>query len=379
MSKESDAEIRNRYFDTLFSDEKLIWMGQNTNHIPAHPAVTEAMITSITRGEYNAYAPPLGFESLRKAIVADLGVTGRALVTEGGVNALATLVRTKVRPGDTFVTSDPTWKWPGLFATQQGAEVVELPIFGPATGYKLTPEVLAAHVDDRCALIYLVDPNNPLGTTYDADELARFIEIAKSVGALLVHDCTYRDFAPDHVPAMRIDPENAVCSVSFSKWLGLAGMRVGALVGSDALIEDCAARSSSILGAGVVAQRGAEAGLRVKPEWMQTVRAINTTNQQMIRSAVAGIDGLDLLVWPSFANFLCIGTEGSGVTPEQLVEAYRQEGVMIRQGRYHTARFGGGFIKVSTTVPEDWAQRFCDLLPDMMTRAKGLTDVPALF
>ena len=54
---------------------------------------------------------------------------------------------------------------------------------------------------------------------------------------------------------------------------------------------------------------------------MKTVRAINTTNQQMIRSAVAGIDGLDLLVWPSFANFLCIGTEGSGVTPEQLVEA----------------------------------------------------------
>lgn len=27
---------------------------------------------------------------------------------------------------------------------------------------------------------------------------------------------------------------------------------------------------------------------------------------------------------------------------------------MIRQGRYHTARFGGGFIKVSTTVPGDW-------------------------
>lgn len=52
---------------------------------------------------------------------------------------------------------------------------------------------------------------------------------------------------------------------------------------------------------------------------------------------------------------------------------------MIRQGRYHTARFGGGFIKVSTTVPGDWAQRFCDLLPEMMKKARGLTDVPALF
>ena len=379
MTKDSDTEIRNRYFDTLFSDEKLIWMGQNTNHIPAHPAVTQAMIASITKGEYNAYAPPLGFEALRKAILDDLGVTGRALVTEGGVNALATLVRTKVHAGDTFVTSDPTWKWPGLFATQAGAEVIELPIFGPETGYKLTPEVLRANVDARCALIYLVDPNNPLGTTYDADELAQFIEIAKSVGALLVHDCTYRDFAPDHVPAMRIDPVNAVCTVSFSKWLGLAGMRIGALVGSEALIDECAAFSSSILGAGVVAQRGAMAGLEVKPEWMQTVRAINTANQQMIREAVARVEGLELLIWPSFANFLCIGTKASGVTPEQIVEAFRQEGVMIRQGRYHTARFGAGFIKVSTTVPESWAQRFCDLLPEMMTTARGLTDVPALF
>lgn len=315
MTSDSDTEIRNRYFDRLFSDENLVWMGQNTNHIPAHPAVTKAMTDSIAKGEYNAYAPPLGFEALRKAIVADLGVEGQALVTEGGVNALATLVRARVRPGDTFVTSDPTWKWPGLFATQAGAEVIELPIFGPETGYKLTPEVLEACVDRRCRLIYLVDPNNPLGTTYDAEELTRFIEIARSVGALLVHDCTYRDFAPGHVPAMRLDPDNAVCSVSFSKWLGLAGMRVGALVGSQALIDECAAWSSSILGAGVVAQRGAMAGLEVKQEWMQTVRVMNTANQQMIRDTVARCDGLELLVWPSFANFLCIGTEASASRP----------------------------------------------------------------
>jgi aspartate/methionine/tyrosine aminotransferase len=262
---------------------------------------------------------------------------------------------------------------------QAGAEMIELPIFGPETAYKLTPEVLKAHVDERCKLIYLVDPNNPLGTTYDVDELTQFIEIAKSVGALLVHDCTYRDFAPDHIPAMRIDPVNSVCSVSFSKWLGLAGMRVGALVGSQALIDECSPFSSSVLGAGVVAQRGAMAGLKVKSEWMQTVRSINTANQIMIRDTVARIDGLELLVWPSFANFLCIGTKTSGITPEQIVEAFRQKGVMIRQGKYHTARFGGGFIKVSTTVPEEWTQRFCDLLPEMMTKARGLTNVPALF
>ncbi len=72
----SDLLARNRYFDGLASTPGLMWMGQNTNHIPAHPAVREAMVASIEAGEYNAYAPPLGFEALRAAIVADLGVPG---------------------------------------------------------------------------------------------------------------------------------------------------------------------------------------------------------------------------------------------------------------------------------------------------------------
>ncbi|WP_236638006.1 hypothetical protein [Mangrovicoccus ximenensis] len=85
----ADLSVRNRYFDDLFSTPDLAWMGQNTNHIPAHPAVTAAMTASIEAGEFNAYAPPLGFEELRDAIVADVGVPGlEALVTEGGVNAL---------------------------------------------------------------------------------------------------------------------------------------------------------------------------------------------------------------------------------------------------------------------------------------------------
>lgn len=370
------AEDRNRYFDALSADDTLIWMGQNTNHIPAHPAVTEAMIAAIRSGAFNAYAPPLGFESLRAAIVADLGVAGRALVTEGGVNALATLCRARCRPGTTLVTSDPTWKWPGLFARQQGAEVVELPIFGPETGYKLTPDMLRRAVDGRCALIYLVDPNNPLGTTYTAEEIGDFLQIAREAGALLVHDCTYRDFAEGHVPALRLDPENAVCSVSFSKWLGLAGMRVGALVGAPALIEEVSGYASSILGAGVVAQRGAEAGLRVKAEWMETVLRINRANQEAVKAA-AEAAGLSVLVWPSQANFLCLGTPG--LAPEALVEAFRRRGIMIRQGTYHTARFGHSFVKVSTTVPEAWAARFCAELPGAIAEARSLTDIPALF
>ena len=70
-------ELRNQYFDRLFSTPGLRWMGQNTNHHPLPAAVTEAMIDCIRDDGFRAYAPPLGFEELRALIVADVGRPGR--------------------------------------------------------------------------------------------------------------------------------------------------------------------------------------------------------------------------------------------------------------------------------------------------------------
>lgn len=376
----SAALARNRYFDELAATPGLFWLGQNTNHIPSHPAVVEAMQRCIASGEYNAYAPPLGFEALRSAIVADLGTPGaEALVTEGGVNALAMICRARCRPGTTLVTTDPTWKWPCLFARQAGAEVIEIPIYDPACGYRLTVEALRAACDERTAIVYLVDPNNPLGTRYTRDEIEGFAAVARDCGALLVHDCTYRDFADGHHPALLASPEGAVVSLSFSKWLGLAGLRIGALVAAPALFEEFAARSSAVLGASVVAQRAAEAGLGVKAEWMAEVRRIDRGNKAAIHEAVAGVPGLALPVYPSHGNFLVVETVGAGIRPEALVACYRKHGIMIRQGSYHTERFGERFVKVSTSVPAAWVDRFCELLPAMVEEARGLNDIPAQF
>lgn len=375
----SSLNSRNKYFDELFATEGLLWMGQNTNHIPAHPAVKQAMIDSITALEFNAYAPPLGFESLRQAIVADLGLTDvEAVVTEGGVNALATICRARCRPGETLVTTDPTWKWPGLFARQQGAEVIELPIYDPATQYRLTPEALEKAVDARTAIIYIVDPNNPLGICYSKTEIEAFVKIAQRHGALLVHDCTYRDFADGHYPALNVSTDNVVLSMSFSKWLGLAGLRIGAFVAKPELAAEIAAFSTGVLGGSVIAQRAAIAGLKVKKEWMAEVRRINTANQDKLKSAVEA-QGFAVPIYPSNGNFLVIETLAAGVRPEALVAAAKREGIMIRQGTYHTERFGDRFIKVSTTVPAEWVDTLCAKLPELVATAKTLNDVDAQF
>ena len=69
-------------------------------------------------------------------------------------------------------------------------------------------------------------------------------------------------------------------------------------------------------------------------------------------------------------------TIDAGIRPEALVAAFQAEGIMIRQGTYHTKEFGDRFVKVSLTVPEEWADRFCELLPSMVDKARTIV-VPA--
>ena len=379
-SASSDAEARNQYFDRLFGNPGLMWLGQNTNHLPMHPAVRKALHDAIDDESFHAYAPPLGMEALRSAIVADLGVPQQsAVVTDGAVSALALACRAFCVAGKGFVSTDPGWKWPLQFAAKAGSAITEIPIYGPEHGFKLSAQALAASTDENTSVIYLVDPNNPLGTVHTEDEIRAFAQRAREIGAILIHDCTYRDFADSHTLAARFYPQGSVTIVSFSKWLGLAGLRLGALVASPGLLARILPHSQAPLGASVLAQRAAIAGLAVKGEWMARVIAQQRENQRMIAGAFAKLPGFAVPVFPSQANFIVVECSASGVTPEALVAALGEHGIMVRQGTYHTPRFGHRFVKISTTVPKAWAQALCQVLPQAVGRARNLPATAALF
>ena len=373
-------EARNAHFDALVGTPGLKWLGQNTNHAPAHPAVIEAMVDCARSEEFHAYAPPAGLEALRRGIIGDFGLHGQAaLVSDGAVASLYHVCHTLLRPGDGFVTTDPTWNWPMAFARSIGATVTQIPIYGPEHGYRLDPARLAAAVDGNTKVIYLVDPNNPLGTACTAAEIRAIVDIAAEAGAMLVHDCTYRHFAYDHHLAAALDPARTITIYSFSKWLGLAGLRVGAVIAHPDIVERLAAAPPNNLGSSILAQRAALAGLAIKDEWFPGVLAAQRRNQALIKAAADRIPGLSLPVYPSHGNFIVLECHDAGIRPEALVAAYAEHGIMIRQGAYHTPNFGDRFVKVSVTVPEAWVQSFVDLLPAMIERARGLNDAATSF
>ena len=256
-----------------------------------------------------------------------------------------------------LITTDPGWPWPARFVGFAGVPSTAVPVYAQERGYRLGAEQLAAVIEPR-SLIYLIDPLNPLGSSYGRDELAAIAALARASDSLIVHDCTYRHFARGHTLVAGLYPEGTLTTYSFSKWLGLAGLRVGALVGPPGLMSALTEVPANPLGAGIQAQRAAIAGLEVKGPWLSRLRAVNAANQQVVSDAVTASGLGRVLVEPSQGNFVAVDIGASGWTAGGLCAALLERDVFIRPGTYQSPLFGERFVKVSTSVPSDWAQRF---------------------
>lgn len=375
-------EAKNDHFQKLFENPNLKWLGQNTNHFPAPAAVKETLIQAVADEAFHLYGPPGGLRELREGIVADLGLANAdvaCFVTDGAISGLYHICHVLCRPRELFLAADPGWRWPLNFAASQGAYPVEIPIYSNESGYRLSPDRLREAVTKDTGVIYLVDPNNPLGSTCSREEIAEIAAIARDSGAYLVHDCTYRHFADDHTLAHEFYPEGTLTTYSFSKWLGLAGLRVGGVVAAREIIERLAEAPPNNLGSNVLSQRAALAGLGIKGEWFPEVNSRQRANQERIRNAVASVAGLEMPVYPSQANFVSIDVTGAGIEPAALCDVYLDAEILIRHAGYHSERFADRFVKVSTTVPEPWIEEFCALLPEMVDAATRKRDVRELY
>jgi len=158
-------------------------------------------------------------------------------------------------------------------------------------------------------------------------------------------------------------------SYSFSKGPGLAGMRIGAILGPPDAIKALRKYDTNVLGVNVLAQRAALAALHAKNEWLPEVRRVCERNQEMIRRTVAKVDGASLPVFPSKANMFVIDLAPTGVNPEAVEERLLHDDyVHTRAGSYLSKKHGGKFLRVSFTVAEADCKRFADAFPAVMDK-----------
>src|SRR5207247_10945442 len=107
-----------------------------------------------------------------------------------------------------------------------------------------------------------------------------------------------------------------------SKGPGLAGMRIGAILGPPDAIKALRKYDTNVLGVNVLAQRAALAALGAKKEWLPEVRRVCERNQETIRRTVAKVDGASLPVYPSKANMFVIVLAPTGVHREAVEQRW---------------------------------------------------------
>ena len=357
-----EANRRNAFFDGLVDRRSLVWMGQNTTHLEPPPEVLAAITESVERREFQIYAPPLGLEQLRELIALDLGLRGHeVIVTDGAVSGLYHICKQLGADISELVTTDPGWPWPEQFLAAVGKPARVIDVYDGAVGYKLAEAKLIERIKPG-SLIYLIDPLNPLGSSYSADELQRVCAIAQQARCIVVHDCTYRHFARNPALAAHYYPEGTLTTYSFSKWLGLAGFRIGAILAPPVLAARLAAAPPNSLGSSIVAQRAAIAGLKIRKPWVERLRTVNWTNQQIIVEATREAGLGQPVVYPSDGNFLAIDISSTGRTGDALAAAFLTHDVFIRSGTYQSKISGQRFVKISTGVPTEWARRCAEVV-----------------
>jgi aspartate aminotransferase len=358
-------------FEYAHGNPNVVWMSQNTNHLPTTPAIEEAVIEALKNKEYVRYPPFLtGLVELHEVIKKDLGLPDfKVMLTSGGTEALYIAMRTFLEKGSEVVTSDPSYFIIHHFIRLSGATPTDLPIYKPP--YKYDIEEVKEAITKRTRMILLIDPLNPLGSNYTKDEVKAVCDLAQDHDLIIFDDITYRDFADEHYMTSDFAPERTIVAYSVSKNCGLAGMRVGALVAPPELMEKAAPFNTNDLSINILGQRAALAALRTKKEWISRVVRQSRRNQAIIKEAVDEVDGAFLPVYPSQANMFVIDISRTGLKTQPIQDKLLFEhDVFVRAGEYVSKKFGHNFIRASFTVEEEGAKRFRKAFPKVMAELR---------
>ena len=260
---------------------------------------------------------------LRAALAAHHGIDAETIVVGEGIDGLlGYLVRLLVAPGDPVVTS--AGAYPTFAYHVAGFGGVLHPV--PYAGDHEDPDALAAKAHDVGArLVYLANPDNPMGSWHEAEAIARMLD-ALPPDCVLCLDEAYADLAPpEAIPPLDTADARVIRMRTFSKAHGLAGLRVGYAIGEAGLIA-AFDRVRNHFGLGRVAQAGALAAL-ADTGWLAEVQA----RVAQSRDAIAGIarEG-GLVPLPSAANFVAVDCGRDGAFAGAVLRGLILRGVFVR-------------------------------------------------
>jgi histidinol-phosphate aminotransferase len=303
------------------------------------------------------YSDPESFE-LRSAIARFHGVGIDNVVIGEGIDGLLGLaVKLAVEPGSAVITSDGSYPTFNFHVASGAGRLVRVPYRDDRQD--LDAVVAAARAEDA-RILYVCNPDNPMGSFWPADDLRALIA-ALPDGVLLCLDEAYCDTAPPS-QLLPVDVGNAqvLRFRTFSKAYGLAGARIGYCLGEAQFIRQFE-KIRNHYGINRVGQIGALAALEDQPYLAEVVARIARARD--VIGQIARDNGLTPL--PSAANFVTIDCMRDGAFARRVLDGLLERDVFARMPGVEPLN---RCIRVSCGRDEDLAI-FAEVLPQSLAAA----------
>lgn len=295
-------------------------LGANENVFGPSPLAIAAMADAAA--DVWQYGDPENFD-LKQSLAAHHQVGMKNIVVGEGIDGLlGYLCRMVVGPGVKVVTSLGAYPTFNFHVAGYGGELMTVPYKGD---YEDPLAVIEKAAEVGARLVYLANPDNPMGTVHSADIIQNAID-AVPEDCLFILDEAYIEFAQDGTaPTLDIDDPRVIRMRTFSKAYGMAGARVGYAIGQEEIIM-AFNKVRNHFGMCRISQAGALAALKDQVHLRNTVAAVEAGRKRI--EMIVCEQGLSVV--PSATNFVAIDCGRDGTFAKAVLDQLIARDIFVR-------------------------------------------------
>jgi N-succinyldiaminopimelate aminotransferase len=290
------------------------------------------------------------------------------LVAAGATAALACAAGAIVAPGEEVLILAPFWPLIRGIVQTFGGTPVEVPFYDRVHSAADAVAAVEERCSERSVALYVSSPSNPSGRVLPRAWLEALTELARRRDLWLISDEVYEDFVytGEHVSPGGWAPERSLSVYSFSKAYGMAGNRVGYLVGPPALVDEARKIGThTYYNAPTAAQVAALRALQDGAAWQKQARDLYRQAGQ----AAAEVLGLPAPEGSTFF-FIDVGERLDARGLDGLLADCFEDGVLVAPGA-SSGRDYAEWIRLCFSVlpPEDTAEAVARLARRLQPQA----------
>ena len=332
-------------------------LGANESSFGPSPKVKKIIAESTS--DVFKYGDPDAFD-LKKELEKHLQIPSQNIIVGEGIDGLmGILCRLMLEEGDTVVTSNGAYPTFNYQVKGVGGVLETVPYLAD---YEDPDALIAKAKLLKAKMIYLANPDNPMGTHHSAEVIQRMIDSVPKE-SLLVLDEAYIELAPDGVaPKLDVLNKNVIRLRTFSKAYGLAGARVGYAIGHVDLVKSFD-KIRNHFGVNTIGQKAALAALKDQKYISQVRNSIELGRERI--NQIARENGLKTIA--SSTNFVAVDCGLDGDFTRKVLAELVGMGIFVRMAFVAPQ---DRCLRVSVGIPED-IEHFAKAFPRALEKARN--------